>query len=112
MPAQWSITNWPECDSHVFLSHCAEDRDNLVVPVYEELIRRNWRPWLDTEHYPLARDPLQAHQEALLKSRHVVYFVTPSMLRQGRGWGCLERAFASLIQRQLSYGGDLAHVEL
>lgn len=91
MPAQWRIEHWPSCVAHTFLSHCAEDRDHLVVPVYEELLRRRIVPWIDRKHYPLGRDAMEALQDELLKCRHVIYFVTPAMLNQGRGWAGTER---------------------
>jgi hypothetical protein len=53
-----------------------------------------------------------ALQEELLRARHVAYFITPAMLRQGRGWASSERAFTATVQQQLQYGGEIAHVEL
>src|SRR5690554_4175430 len=84
MPAQWRIEYWPKCIAEVFLSHCAEDRSGLVLPVYEELKRRGVIPWIDRHHYPASREAFEALREGLLKCRHVVYFITPAMLRQGR----------------------------
>jgi hypothetical protein len=112
MPAKWQITYWPRCEAHAFLSHCAEDRDHLVEPVFWELERRGVIPWLDRYHYPSGRDGFESLREQLLKCRHVVYFLTPAMLRQGRGWASAERAFATTIQQHLSYGGEVAHIEL
>jgi len=112
MPARWRIDYWPECEKHVFLSHSAEDRKRLVVPVFEELSRRRILPWIDQSHYPLGREAISALQDELLRCRHVVYFVTPALLRQGRGWPGAERALAATIQQHLRYGDEIAHVEM
>jgi hypothetical protein len=36
----WQISSFPRCEYHVFLSHCALDRQEMVHPVYDELKRR------------------------------------------------------------------------
>ena len=112
MPAVWRIDYWPRCVAYVFLSHCAEDRETLVKPVYRELRRRGIAPWLDHYHYPVGRESIETLHEELLKARHVAYFITPAMLRQGRGWTSSERAFTATIQQQLRYNHEIAHVEL
>lgn len=112
MPAEWRINFWPPCTHHVFLSHCQEDRDQLVVPVFEELERRGIIPWIDRHHYPLARDALQALREGLLACRHTAYFLTGAALSNGRGWMAVERSFADAIQRRMVYGDESAHFEL
>jgi hypothetical protein len=112
MPGQWRIDFWPACIAHVFLSHCAEDRQRLVIPIFEELERRGVVPWIDRHHYPVAREALEVLREELLRCRHVVYFITPAFLRQGRGWSSVERAFSAVIQQGLRYGEEVAHVEL
>ena len=112
MPAVWRIDYWPRCVAYVFLSHCAEDRETLVKPVYQELRSRGIAPWLDHYHYPMGRESIEALHEELLKARHVAYFITPAMLRQGRGWTSSERAFTATIQQQLRYDHEIAHIEL
>jgi hypothetical protein len=113
MPADWRVEFWPECAAHAFLSHCAEDRPGLVLPVFDELQRRRLIPWIDRHHFPQGRDAFEVMREELLRSRHVVYFITPAMLRQGRGWTHVERCLAEVIQRRLVYGSnEVAHVEL
>jgi hypothetical protein len=113
MPAQWRIEYWPSCEAHIFLSHCAEDRERLILPVYEELKCRHVIPWIDRHDYPAGRDAMEALREELLKCRHVIYFVTDAMLRQGRGWASAERAFAATIQQRLRYfDAEIAHIEL
>lgn len=113
MPAQWKIDAWPRCVADVFLSHCAEDRDHLIRPVFDELTRRSIAAWADWNHYPLGRDSFEGLRENLLRCRHVVYFITPAMLVQSRGWANTERAFGATIQQRLRYGDiEIAHVEL
>jgi len=113
MPAQWRIEYWPCCVADAFLSHCAEDREGLVFPVFQELRNRGIVPWIDRHDYPVGRDAVEALREELLKCRHVVYFLTPAMLRQGRGWASAERILAGTIQQMLRYGdAEIAHVEL
>ncbi len=113
MPARWTVSNWPPCEFHVFLSHCAEDRDRLVIPVYRELERLDLIPWIDRHHYPAGHDPFDALREQIASCRHVVYFVTPAMLRQGRGWAAVERCIASIIQKRLVLDSvNLCHFEL
>jgi hypothetical protein len=112
MPAQWRIEFWPKCQSHVFLSHCAEDRDGLIDPVCASLADRRIEPWMDRYDYPLARGGFDTLHEDLLKCRHIVYFITPAMLRQGRGWSAAERALSAAIQQHLCFGEEIAHIEL
>jgi hypothetical protein len=47
----WRIQHLPRCTHHVFLSHCAEDRDRLVQPVYVALEEGKYSPWFDRHHY-------------------------------------------------------------
>ncbi len=109
----WQITAFPKCDYHVFLSHCAQDRDGLVHPVDAELRRRRIIPWLDREDYYYGRDSRSALRYGLLKSRHVAFFVTLAMMDYRRGWCPMELAYADLLQGNLLYPGDpLLNVEL
>jgi hypothetical protein len=113
MPAEWGIQHWPRCTAEAFLSHCAEDRGGLVLPVFQEVYRRGVTPWIDHHHYPVGRDAFEALRDELLRCRHVVYFITPAMLRQGRGWAHTECAFVATIQQRLRYRtNEIAHVEL
>jgi hypothetical protein len=99
MSASWEIAYWPHPSFHAFLSHCQEDRNRLVLPVYNLLKRERVLPWLDIHDYPVGKDPFEALRANLLYCRHVIYFVTPKYLKQGRGWCATERALAELIQR-------------
>lgn len=113
MPASWSIENWPPCEFHVFLSHCAEDRERLVLPVYKHLQSEGVTPWIDRHDYPSRRNPFEALRENRLRCRHVVYLITPAMPRQPRGWTVVERTCAELIQQRMHHESfDLQSVEL
>ena len=109
----WQISSFPRCEYHVFLSHCALDRPTLVHSVYDELMRRRIVPWLDREDYYYGRDSRTALRDGLLKSRHVVYFVTLGMMDYRRGWCPMELAYSDLLQTNLIYaGGPLLNFEL
>lgn len=109
----WQITSFPTCQYHVFLSHCALDRSTLVHRVYDELMRRKIIPWLDREDYYYGRDSRTALRDGLLRSRHVVYFITLGMMDYRRGWCSMELAYSDLIQANLNYpGGTLLNFEL
>ena len=109
----WQIVSYPRCEFHVFLSHCAIDRASLVYPVYEELMRRRIIPWLDREDYYYGRDSRSALRDGLMRSRHVVFFVTLGMLDYKRGWCPMELAYSDLLQANFLHpGGPLLNFEL
>jgi hypothetical protein len=95
------------------LSHCAADRSALVYPVYEELKRHGITPWLDREDYYYGRDSRTALRDGLLRSRHVIFFITLAMMDYRRGWCYMELAYSDLLQANLLYpGGSLLNFEL
>lgn len=102
MPADWTITHWPVCGFHVFLSPAAEDRESLVLPVLEQLQTHQISSWVDQHQFPTGRDSQEALRESILRCRHMIYFITPAMLKQGRGWTAIESAYGDLVQRQLN----------
>lgn len=104
MSADWRIEHWPPLEHDVFLSHCREDKEDLVLPVFQQLAMQNVLPWFDWQDYPLATKSLEALRSGLLKCRHVIYFITPSFLRQGRGWCAVERSYSDLIQQHFVFG--------
>lgn len=113
MFGDWRINSWPKCEFHVFLSHCAEDRDTLVKPVFKKLQTLGIIPWVDWHHYPAGTNSFQALREGILKCRHIAYLITPQYINQSRGWTIIEKAYGGLIQNNLSCSGnDLQCVEL
>ena len=109
----WQITSFPRCEYHVFLSHCAIDREFLVHPVNDELKRRGIFPWLDRDDYYYGRDSRTALRDGLLRSRHVVFFITLGMMDYKRGWCPMELAYSGLLQANLIHaGGPLLNFEL
>jgi len=109
----WRVEFFPFCTHHVFLSHCREDRDTLVFPLYEALHGRGIMPWLDRHEYPYGRTSFEALRDGVLKSRHCVFLVTEAMLAQPRGWSAVELAWADLLQENLREpGGALQIVAL
>ncbi len=105
----WQIASFPKCTHHVFLSHSQEDRAALVTPVYDALVKAEVKPWLDQKDYCYGRPSREALRDAVLDSRHVVFFVTDAMLNSTRGWCLLELAYAEILDTNLSdRGGSLA----
>jgi hypothetical protein len=113
MLASWEISSFPKCQYHVFLSHCAEDRDWLVDPLYDRLSRLRIVAWFDRTHFGPGGDPHEKLRENILLSRHTVFLVTEGMLTQGRGWACVEKAYTGLLQENLrSRTTQLCRIEL
>lgn len=113
MVARWQISHWPKCEFHVFLSHCAEDRDRFVIPLRQELERRQILSWIDRHHFPSGTAAYEAIREGLLKCRHIVYLVTPETLKRARGWVAVEKTYGDLIQSRFrDQELELSHVEL
>ena len=83
MIGDWRVRHYPRCTHHVFLSHCAENRRTLVHPVYTGLQKDQYLPWLDRHHYPRGQGAFAALREAIIRCRHVVYFVTEEFYRRG-----------------------------
>lgn len=105
----WQIASFPKCSHHVFLSHCQEDRATLVAPVYDALVGAGVKPWLDREDYYYGRSSREALRDAVLDSRHMVFFVTDAMLSSARDWCLLELAYAEILDANLTHrGGSLA----
>ena len=109
----WQITSFPKCEYHVFLSHCQEDRDVLVRPLYDRLVAGGVAPWLDQEDYYYGRDSRTALRDGMMRSRHIVFFVTDAMLSTARGWCVVELALAEIAELSFRVpGGQLAHLLL
>lgn len=99
------IDSFPRCAHHVFLSHTGRDKEDLVVPVYRRLKALGVIPWIDRHDFAFGRDSLAALEEGVLLSRHVVFFLTPAMLTNSKGWCPVELAYADLLQRNLRGNG-------
>jgi hypothetical protein len=109
----WSIDSFPETTTHVFLSHTREDFESLVEPVYRKLKSRQIRPWLDRHDWTYGRDSRSTIRDAILRSRHTVFFITESLLKSPRGWCVLELAYSEILQSNLvRSGGVLSNVIL
>ena len=106
MSADWKIEHWPELTHDAFLSHCREDKDDLVFPVFQQLALANVFPWFDWQDYPVGMKSLEALRQELVKCRHVIYFITPNLLKQGRGWCAVERSCSDLIQRHFEFSSS------
>ncbi len=103
----WQLQFFPVCTHHVFLSHCREDRECLVFPLYSALQQRQIVPWLDQHDYPYGRTSLAALRDEVLKCRHAVFLITEAMLVQSRGWSIVELAWADVLQENLREAGGV-----
>src|SRR5690349_5256766 len=113
MPGAWTISSFPRCKFHVFLSHSAEDRGWLVLPLFDALQKRAIIPWIDLHHFPLGAESFEALRESILGCRHIVYLLTLATLDNPRGWTSLERAYGGLLQENLRGPGlEYCHIEL
>ena len=101
----WTIRFFSRCTYHVFLSHCAEDREALAFPLYEELRRQGVRVWLDRHDDPYGRGSRAALRDAILTCRHAVFLATDTILATSRGWCVQELAWAELLQDNLLEAG-------
>ena len=101
----WQVASFPKCEYHGFLSHCAEDRDELVRPVKDVPAGQGFRLFIDVEDYYYGRESRAALRDGILDSRHVIFFVTDAMLDSPRGWCVMELAFAELIDANLTHPG-------
>ena len=104
----WKIQFFPRCKYHVFLSHSAEDRESLVYPIYQRLLRKKTLPWIDRHKYPFGRTSRSALRDSILNCRHVIFFITDAMLAQSRGWCVQELAWSELLQDNLILPGGPA----
>lgn len=76
-----------------------------MLPVFERLQQRGLVPWIDRHDYPFGRGSRAALRDSILTCRHTVFFVTPAMLTQARGWCVQELAWAELLQDNLLHPG-------
>ncbi len=109
----WQLHSFPPCTHHVFLSHCREDRRRLVVPLAARLRQLQILPWIDLHDYTHGRTTFTALRDGILRSRHTIFLVTPSLLAQARGWTTIELAWANSLQENLvEPGGVLQNIML
>jgi hypothetical protein len=108
----WQAQSFPLCTHHVFLSHCQEDRERLVLPLDRVLRQRGVIPWLDQRDYTYGYSSFDALCDVILESRHTVFLVTPAMLAQPRGWSIVELAWVHLLQADLCAAGSAQAVAL
>jgi hypothetical protein len=103
------IHHWPRPEFDVFLSHAAEDRIKFIERVDRELSRHKIKSWYDQRDYPPGMDSIDTLQENLLRCHHIIYFVTASNVRQGRGWSAAERTLSSRINRLFHISSQRVH---
>lgn len=91
-----------------FISHVAEDADEvrqLQAAILSVSRRGRSEPltsFLDVEDWPLGNPNNGVIRDCLLKSAHLVLWVTPAYLRSTRGWVWIELAYGDLIERSMN----------
>ncbi len=96
-----SIEWFPNCTHHVFLSHTGLDKADLILPVRDRLRASGVVPWIDQDDFKYGRDSFLALTEGILQCRHVVFFITPAMMANPKGWCPVELGYADIIERNL-----------
>jgi len=108
----WSLPYFPACSHHVFLSHCREDADEIVLPVFNELKTKGIAPWIDRHDYLYGRTSIESLKDSILRSRHTVFFITEAMLTVARGWCVVEYTLSRMLQDTLIRSISFSHVIL
>lgn len=67
----------------VFISHASEDKETVVLPLFEALRRAGLRVWLDRQELRLGDSLREKIDEGLAKSRFGVVVLSPSFLAKG-----------------------------
>ena len=97
----WQLQFFPACTHHVFLSHCREDREWLVFPLFQALQQEKIIP-VDRHDYPYGRNSFGALRMGSWKSRHTVFLVTRAMLCAAAWLGIIETVWAESCRRILA----------
>lgn len=107
------VDSFPECRWDIFLSHNAEDRDWLVIPLQKRLEDIGLKCWLDRHDYPYGHASMDALKDGILRCRYTIFLVTDASLSQARGWTAAELQIATVLQQNLQHRGMvLQHVIL
>jgi hypothetical protein len=67
----------------VFISHASEDKETVVLPLFEALRRAGLKVWLDRQELRLGDSLREKIDEGLAKSRFGVVVLSPSFLAKG-----------------------------
>lgn len=113
----WQVTRDPASVRYAFfLSHVAEDARDVeqLQSEIHAISGRGGRPaldcFLDRNRWPTGNVSSVVIREYLLKSWHMVVWVTPAYLETVRGWIWMELAYAELVELSLNADRfDLQH---
>jgi hypothetical protein len=96
-------------DFAFFISHVNEDAAEVAelkaaIQGASGRGRRSLDCFLDKHNWELGNPNKRVIRDNLMKSDHLLLWVTPAFLRSRRGWTWLELAYAELIEEQLNFG--------
>lgn len=87
-------------DFDVFLSHASEDKEQVVIPLAEELQRRGVRVWLDKQQLTLGDSLSQKIDEGLASARFGVVVLSQAFF--SKNWP--RRELDGLVARETAFG--------
>ncbi|MBC6417315.1 MAG: TIR domain-containing protein [Prochloron sp. SP5CPC1] len=87
----------------VFISHASEDKDDLVRPLAEELVKLGLKVWYDELTLKVGDSLRRSIDNGLLKSRFGIVVLSPSFL--AKNWP--EYELNGLIQQEMKSGGKV-----
>ena len=95
---RWKV-EWKETPADAFICHDSRDKPRFARPLYDELIKRNLKIWLDDFAIRPGDDFVKKIDQGLATSRHALLLLTQRLLRNDR-WASQE--MSSLLNRQFS----------
>ncbi|MBL9165926.1 MAG: toll/interleukin-1 receptor domain-containing protein [Planctomycetaceae bacterium] len=99
----WELRSFPECTHHAFIAYSSEDEHLLARPLRDELQdQRGVATWLAAFDFPADSTSIfETLRHHILRSRLIVYLITPNSMSHGRGWQAVERAYGELLSRSM-----------
>ena len=96
-------TEWEMVPADVFICHDSRDKPRFARPLYDELLRRNFKVWLDEFSIRPGNDFVKKIDEGLSTSRHAILLLTKRFLQNDR-WASQE--MSALLNRQFNEKRD------
>ncbi len=87
----------------VFISHASEDKDDLVRPLAEELVKLDLKVWYDELTLKVGDSLRRSIDNGLLKSRFGIVVLSPSFY--AKNWP--EYELNGLVQQEMKSGGKV-----
>jgi hypothetical protein len=102
---RWKF-EWDAAPADVFICHDSRDKPRYARPVYEELVRRNLKVWLDEFSIKPGDDFVERIDQGLATSRHALLLLTKRFLQNDR-WASQE--MSALLNRQVQRKAQKSH---